>query len=358
MNRRIAFLGDRYSWGNSLLELDYVKPLAKHFTIQIVDPYDSDYLFVNETPRSLREYHKFYSEKKIGIFVSGEALVPDFNLFDYALGFDLLDFEDRYLRFEPGYRFKHHFEGVYQPDYDYQEKYFCDFIYSNFRANSNRKQLKEFLETIGSVKSYGGYLNNVETSSTIGRYDKNWIGRKIEIQSRHLFSIAAENAFHYGYTSEKVFSSFAAGNIPIYWGNPMIARDVNPNRIINVHDFDDFDSLGHRITFLMENLDEYIRVLQQKWFTEMQEKSILEYPLRLESFLLNIFSMTSDCAIRKGSGTTNLDYFVTISRGYSTGRFGLLIFKLRQIEHLRPRLLNLGRRLVVRFKTIKNRYNK
>jgi hypothetical protein len=34
-----------------------------------------------------------------------------------------------------------------------------------------------------------------------------------------------------------------ANTIPIYWGNPLIARDFNPQCFINCHDFESFDDV-------------------------------------------------------------------------------------------------------------------
>lgn len=55
------------------------------------------------------------------------------------------------------------------------------------------------------------------------------------------FSIAFENAWYPGYTSEKIVTSMLAGTIPIYWGNPDISREFNSASFINCHDFPTLD---------------------------------------------------------------------------------------------------------------------
>mmetsp|Transcript_25364 Transcript_25364/g.54750 ORF Transcript_25364/g.54750 Transcript_25364/m.54750 type:complete len:524 (-) Transcript_25364:5079-6650(-) len=47
------------------------------------------------------------------------------------------------------------------------------------------------------------------------------------------FSIDMENTSEQGYVSEKVFTGFLAGTIPIYFGAPDIHRYLNPKRFIN-----------------------------------------------------------------------------------------------------------------------------
>ncbi len=55
----------------------------------------SDLVFGNALEQS-RKILSYQNTKRV--FYSGENQAPDFNLFDYAIGFDELDFNDRYLR--------------------------------------------------------------------------------------------------------------------------------------------------------------------------------------------------------------------------------------------------------------------
>lgn len=53
----------------------------------------SDYLIVSSN--GMKREHLNYDHIKI---FSREREVPDFNLYDYAIGFDFIDFGDRYFR--------------------------------------------------------------------------------------------------------------------------------------------------------------------------------------------------------------------------------------------------------------------
>ena len=41
----------------------------------------------------------YFEYKCVHIFVFGENLCPNFNLYDYAMGFEYMEYEDRYIRF-------------------------------------------------------------------------------------------------------------------------------------------------------------------------------------------------------------------------------------------------------------------
>ena len=69
--------------------------LARHFDVEIMaDANAADYVFYSVNGDS----HWFLPPEKIKIFYTGEAVTPDFNACDYAIGFDWLTFGDRYLR--------------------------------------------------------------------------------------------------------------------------------------------------------------------------------------------------------------------------------------------------------------------
>ena len=60
---------------------------------------------------------------------------------------------------------------------------------------------------------------------------------KDDFQKRHKFVIAFENTSTPGYTTEKIVHAFPAGAIPIYWGNPEIAKEFNEESFINCHKY-------------------------------------------------------------------------------------------------------------------------
>ena len=73
--------------------------LESHYDVEISDR--PDYLFVTQNPKSYRSLLLEYDSAPIRIFNAGEAIVPDFNLCDYGIGFDPIDFGDRYFHIHP-----------------------------------------------------------------------------------------------------------------------------------------------------------------------------------------------------------------------------------------------------------------
>ncbi|NJW54503.1 glycosyltransferase family 10 domain-containing protein, partial [Salinimicrobium oceani] len=193
----------------------------------------------------------------VKIYYTGENLIPDFNLCDYGIGFSYLDLGDRYLRYpnfalipdQFGKLLKHKSFTIE----DIQKKeFFCNFIYSNSQADPARDQFFHLLSNYKEVMSPGKHLNN--TSMDIGgRFTEDWMYTKLEFQSKFKFSIAFENSSSPGYTTEKLMHSYITNTIPIYWGNPEVAKDFNPNSLINCHEFKTFDEVVERVKEIDQN---------------------------------------------------------------------------------------------------------
>jgi len=67
------------------------RSIEKNFSIEISE--NPDFLLCS----CFGTEHKKYNCVKI--FYTGECQTPDFNLFDYAVGFDHMSFGDRYFRY-------------------------------------------------------------------------------------------------------------------------------------------------------------------------------------------------------------------------------------------------------------------
>ena len=77
---------------------------------------------------------------------------------------------------------------------------------------------------------------------------------------RYMFSIAYENAYYPGYFTEKILDCFATGTVPIYRGDPEIAKVFNTDGIIFIDDDLDLTSLNEELYLskmdaMQENLD-------------------------------------------------------------------------------------------------------
>lgn len=237
----------------------------------------------------------------IKIFYAGEEQCPDFNICDYGIGFDYITFGDRYFRLPLIYH------PMYREDYLKMQRrapgeprsQFCSFVYSNPQASPIRSEFFKQLSLYKKIDSGGKYMNNVGGP----------VPNKYLFEKNYKFSIAFENVSHAGYTTEKLMQAFAAGGIPIYWGDPLICNMFNKKSFINVMDFPSVDDAIQYIKSVDENTNLYNSYLTEQ---PLKEEYTLEvvWP-QFEKFILNIFEQDLIQAQRTTRTFWNLKYQTT-----------------------------------------------
>ena len=175
------------------------------------------------------------------IFYTAENIRPDFRFCDFAVSFDY-NYNQNHFRL-PLY-------SVYFTNQNLtkardaksllnKKTSFCSFVVSNATETEERINFFHELSKYKQVASGGKYANNVGGP----------VANKRDFIGKYLFNIAFENSSHPGYTTEKIAEPWLEGCIPIYWGDPEITRDINPDCFINIHDFPSFDAA---ITYIKE----------------------------------------------------------------------------------------------------------
>lgn len=236
-----------------------IRALQKHYCLEFSD--NPDYLFTNDSSIEYLDYDC------VRIFYTGENEHPDFNLFDYAISFDHMEFGDRHFRHPV-----HQMAIFYNPqdiqnagDLDFkaprqftksdlvQKTEFCSFVYSNYLADEARDTFFNLLSQYKQVNSGGRYKNNVGGP----------VASKLDFEKRHKFSMAFENSSREGYTTEKIFCSLAADTIPIYYGDPRIGEIFNEKRFVNVMKYPDFESVVERIKEIDQNDELYLTIMRE-----------------------------------------------------------------------------------------------
>lgn len=267
----------------------FVELLRKHFDVQITE--DADYVFYSV----FGEKHWAVPDRCVKLFFTGENLMPDFNACDFAMGFDYLDFEDRYLRVPLyllyGRDLLERMETKHQIPAEWElateKPGFCSFVVSNPR-NAARNAAFEALSQYKRVDSGGRCFNNVGGP----------VSDKLSFESTHKFSLCYENGVHNGYTTEKLVQAFAARTVPIYMGDPLVTRVFNPDAFINVADYDSFDSVIRRVKELDSNDEQYMKMLGvpalQPW-----APSIDQQLQNLEDWLVSVFERPLEQSYRR-----------------------------------------------------------
>lgn len=206
--------------------------------------------------------YQFLKYDCVKIFFSGENIIPDFNLCDYAIGSNEIVFEDRYLRvplyilysdaYERAMK-RNHFQDSY-----YLNRDFCGYVISNSLADPFREKIIDAFENYKRIDSGGKLRNNIGGP----------VDNKIEFISNYKFTLCLENSSACGYTTEKILEGFAGPCVPIYWGNPHIGNEFNPKAFINCHSFSNLDDLISYVKELDHDNDEYLKMIKEPIFVK------------------------------------------------------------------------------------------
>ncbi len=256
---------------------------------------------------SARKILSYQNTKRV--FYTGENEVPNFNLFDYAIGFDELDFRDRYLRMPLYYdRLHHKAESVNdttapykikdnslytlkKPSHKFKENHpnLCAVVnneidplkrgFASFVAsNPNAPKRNAFYDALNSIEPVtgGGSVRN-----TLGYKVEN----KNEFLSQYKFNLCFENSQGYGYVTEKIIDAYFSHTIPIYWGSPSVAKDFNPKSFVNVHDFNNFDEAIDYIRYLHAHPNAYLDMLYENPLNTIDGKAGFYQNLSFEKIL-------------------------------------------------------------------------
>jgi hypothetical protein len=262
--------------------------------------------------------YDFLNYDGIRIYFTGENRSPDFCLYDYAIGFDYIDFGDRYMRFplpamqkEFGIDYRRMEEKHLKVDEFLQKKSdFCSFTVSKSGyADKRREDFFYKLSEYKKVDSGGRFLNNIGQPE--GVKDKH------AFQLSHKFDLAFENSSYPGYATEKIVQAFAAGTVPIYWGDPLIEREYNGKAFINCHNFPDFDAVIEEIKRVDQDDARYRSMLEEPALVNTNQRMI--HNQNLEAFIFHIIDQDYESAFRRDRvsfGQMKNDEFKAMYRWY------------------------------------------
>jgi hypothetical protein len=116
-----------------------------------------------------------------------------------------------------------------------EKKHFCNFIYSN---GCSRDRI-DFFHKLGKYKRIEscGHVERNNQALASAAYSRDGYLLKQAFQAQCKFSIAMENTYFPGYSTEKLTDPFVARSVPIYRGDPQVASVFNPDAFINLSDF-------------------------------------------------------------------------------------------------------------------------
>jgi alpha(1,3/1,4) fucosyltransferase len=233
------------------------KLLSKRFQIEISD--NPDFIIYSVYGYEHLKYDC------VRIFFTAEQCSPDFDICDYAIGYDYLTYGDRYVRIPAFALLDYTAEDLINIDNSPElnhikasERDFCSYVYSNRKAEKYRREFFLSLSQYKKVDSAGRDLNNTGFL----------VNSKIDFLSNYKFNIAIENGSYPGYVTEKIMDAFAAGTVPIYFGDPLVAKDFNPTSFINLRSFNTIDDAIKHIMLVDNDVKLYNSYLSSKKFNK------------------------------------------------------------------------------------------
>lgn len=303
--------------------------LKKLFTLNL-NPDNPDFVIASVFGTGHLKY-----DRSVKILISGENVSPDFNMFDYAVTSDPLTFGDRHLRV-PYWALRNlnmeSYESVRRPvaDKDPFQRKFCNFVYSNssnYCAMPARNELFNTLSRYRHIDSGGSCLNNMGGVK---------VADKMDFISHYKFTIACENSIKPGYSTEKIIEPLIANSIPIYYGDPEIASELNPKAFINVAEFPSAESLLEHIRKIDTDRDLYLDMLSQPIFNT-DRNLIDEYTAAYRAYLLHILNRPPQQALRRcryGWSKITIDTHLGLCRSLADRIRTAITLRLPFLRHL------------------------
>lgn len=218
----------------------------------------------------------------IRIYYTPENKKTDFSACDFSISFEFLNKPNHYRLPFYAYRIlegnlleklKTNLTRDQATKLWYEKGKFCSMVVSNskakFRLNFYRK-----LNNIKKVDSGGTILNNIG-----GR-----VHDKMKFIDNYKFNLVFENESYPGYLTEKLVDALVVNSIPLYWGDPLVNEDFNPNRFINLNEFTSEQLLIDKVLKLEKDKEAYISVLLEPVFRNNLIPSVLDRN-KLDNFL-------------------------------------------------------------------------
>ena len=232
----------------------------------------------------------FNHSNPIRIAIYTENVIPDMNYADYAVGHYHINYLDRYFKYST--LFMRYFSDLDQKRYEFlhnpRRKKFCGAVISN----CNAKFRLNFIDRLNKYKhvDIGGKCSNITTNKVIEN--------KIEFLSSYKFSLAMENSKGDGYISEKIFDSFRAGTIPIYYGDYLVDEFINPKTYILIKGVKDIDNKIEYIKKIDQDEKLYISIMKEKPIIDKYFVDKIDNK-ELKDFFKNIFNQDKNKAYRR-----------------------------------------------------------
>jgi len=233
--------------------------LSKYYTIIISD--SPDILIFSNYGRNHYKYNciKIFFSGENPFYDNGENHIYSRKQYDYLIDHQFIN-SSRHFRLPLFVCYDGYLDLIKNRNQtitanDIIDKKFCNFIYSNDNSPV-RKVFFNWLNEYKKVDSGGKVMNN------LGYLVKD----KRQFIKDYKFTIAFENTKADGYTTEKLFEPLSERSIPIYWGNPKVSVDFNPEAFLYLDDINNIKDIIDKIIRIDTNDKLYLEYVNSPAF--------------------------------------------------------------------------------------------
>lgn len=149
----------------------------------------------------------------------------------------------------------------------------------------------EGLSEYKRVECAGIHRNNMPGGQTFN------MQTKLAFMEKCKFSIAAESVRYPGFASEKIGHAFSTHTIPIYFGDPDIAKDFNGDAFVDWTRYPSVEKLVEKVIEIDQNDELYIDMLCKSRYNQADYEA--QMFKKLEDFLYHIFDQDKEEAYRR-----------------------------------------------------------
>mmetsp|Transcript_26037 Transcript_26037/g.62714 ORF Transcript_26037/g.62714 Transcript_26037/m.62714 type:complete len:234 (+) Transcript_26037:410-1111(+) len=128
---------------------------------------------------------------------------------------------------------------------------------SNCGAKERKEYMSEMAKYIPISNAGSCHISGVKSERSPPRWGGNWFASKNSVVSRFPFYLAFENSNLTAYVTEKLYTGYFAGVIPVFWGDPSV-QNVAPNgSFLDANKFESPKALAMEMKAIAADYDRY-----------------------------------------------------------------------------------------------------
>jgi len=128
---------------------------------------------------------------------------------------------------------------------------------SNCGAKERKDYLTEMAKYMPIYNAGSCSISGVKKISAPSRWGGKWFEAKNSVVRKYPFYLAFENSNLTDYVTEKLYTGFFAGVVPVYWGSPEVAKVAPPHSFVDANRFDSPKHLALHLKNLTANYGKY-----------------------------------------------------------------------------------------------------